>query len=56
MPVVKIDLAKHLAKECETIDNICEAVHRDVTPKKIRQILKYYKNVSKKRNFSEILQ
>ena len=54
MPVAKIDISKHLGKESFNIDNLCEAIHRDVTPKKIRQILRYYRNISKKRQFSEI--
>ena len=54
MPVVKINLEKHLAKESINIDNICEAIHRDVTSKRIRKILKIYRNLSNKRKFSEI--
>ena len=53
MPVAKIDISKHLGKESINIDKLCEAIHRDVTPKKIRQILRYYRNISKKRQSNE---
>ena len=55
MPIVKINIDKILTKECITIDNICEAIHRDVSTKKNLQILKYYRNSSNKRKFSEIM-
>ena len=35
------------------INNLCEELMRDVTSKKTRQILKYYRNFPKKRKFEE---
>ena len=41
MPVV-LNIDEILKINFIPIDNLCEAFHRDVTWKKIKQILKYY--------------
>ena len=53
MSVVKINLEKHLAKESINIE-LCEAIYRDMSTRKIKRILAFYRKLSNKRKLSEI--
>ena len=56
MPGVKINVDKYLNKKFKIIGNPCEAVHRDVTVKKILQRLKHYSTPSIRGNLMKSIE